>query len=90
MAFLGILMHLLKTNIPPACQECCMCEVCSSLGQKWGNERAITGIKIILTCSLQYLLINHKKYYFEWLFSCTIFKEASSIVLVCKEDAHSH
>ena len=27
-----------------------MCEACSSLGQKWGNERAITGSKIILTC----------------------------------------
>ena len=26
-----------------------MCKVCSSLGQKWGNERAITGSKIILT-----------------------------------------
>ena len=26
-----------------------MCKVCSSLGQKWGNERAITGINIILT-----------------------------------------
>ena len=54
MAFLCILMHLLKTNIPLAYQECCpwcMCKVCSSLGQKWGNERAITGINIILTCS---------------------------------------
>ena len=30
-----------------------MCRVCSSLGQKWGNERAITGSKIILTCPLQ-------------------------------------
>ena len=29
-----------------------MCKVCSSLGQKWGNERAITGSKIILTCPL--------------------------------------
>ena len=61
MAFLGILMHLLKTNIPPACQECCpwcMCKVCSSLGQKWGNERAITGIKIILTCSFPFLSSN--------------------------------
>ena len=29
-----------------------MCKVCSSLGQKWGNERAITGIDIILTCPL--------------------------------------
>ena len=29
-----------------------MCKVCSSLGQKWGNERAITGRKIILTCPL--------------------------------------
>ena len=29
-----------------------MCKVCSSLGQKWGNERAITGINIILTCPL--------------------------------------
>ena len=27
-----------------------MCKVCSSLGEKWGNERAITGSKIILTC----------------------------------------
>ena len=26
-----------------------MCKVCSSLGQKWGNERAITGSNIILT-----------------------------------------
>ena len=55
MAFLGILMHLLKTNISQVCQECCplcMCKVCSSLGQKWGNERAITGSKIILTCPL--------------------------------------
>ena len=53
MAFLDILMHLLKTNISQVCQECCpwcMCKVCSSLGQKWGNERAITGSKIILTC----------------------------------------
>ena len=52
MAFLGILMHLLKTNVSQICQECCpwcMCKVCSSLGQKWGNERAITGSKIILT-----------------------------------------
>ena len=55
MAFLGILMHLLKTNISHVCRECCpwcMCKVCSSLGQKWGNERAITGSKIILTCPL--------------------------------------
>ena len=29
-----------------------MCKVCSSLGQKWGNERAITGSNIILTCPL--------------------------------------
>ena len=29
-----------------------MCKVCSSLGQKWGNERAITGSKLILTCPL--------------------------------------
>ena len=29
-----------------------MCKVCSSLGQKWGNERAITGSKIILTSPL--------------------------------------
>ena len=35
------------------CCPWCMCKVCSSLGQKWGNERAITGIKIILTCSLK-------------------------------------
>ena len=37
MAFLGISMHLYKTNILPACQECCswcLCKVCSSLGQK--------------------------------------------------------
>ena len=55
MAFLGSLMHLLKTNISQVCQECCprcMCKVCSSLGQKWGNEKAITGSKIILTCPL--------------------------------------
>ena len=29
-----------------------MCKVCSSLGQKWGNERAVTGSNIILTCPL--------------------------------------
>ena len=35
-----------------------MCKVCSSLGQKWGNERAIMGIKIILTCSLKDIPYN--------------------------------
>ena len=53
MAFLGISMHLFQKKILPACQECyscCLCKVCSSLGQKKGNERAITGRKIILTC----------------------------------------
>ena len=30
-----------------------MCKVRSSLGQKWGNERAITGSNIILTCPLR-------------------------------------
>ena len=29
-----------------------MCKVCSSLEQKWANERAITGSNIILTCPL--------------------------------------
>ena len=45
------------------CQECCpwcMCKVCSSLGQKWGNERAITGSKIILTSPLQWMKTNFK------------------------------
>ena len=38
-----------------------MCKVCSSLGQKWGNERAITGSKIILTCPL--LAIENREIY---------------------------
>ena len=39
-----------------------MCKVCSSLGQKWGNERAITGINIILTCPFTFLTQLMKKY----------------------------
>ena len=35
-----------------------MYKVCSSLGQKWGNERAITGNKIILTCPLSEMKAN--------------------------------
>ena len=35
-----------------------MCKVCSSLGQKWGNGRAITGINIILTCSFSVYLLK--------------------------------
>ena len=38
-----------------------MCKVCSSLGQKWGNERAITGSKIILTSPLAYVRIRAGK-----------------------------
>ena len=40
-----------KTYIT-SCQECCsccLCKACSSLGQKKGNERAITRRRIILT-----------------------------------------
>ena len=29
-------------------------------GEKWGNERAITGIKIILTCSLSIFKVSAK------------------------------
>ena len=63
MAFLGILMHLWKTNVSQVCQGCCpwcMCKVCSSLGQKWGNERDITGSKIILKSPLQWMKTNFK------------------------------
>ena len=55
MAFLGISMHFFQKQILPACQECCsccLCKVCSSLEQKKGYERAITGSRIILTCPL--------------------------------------
>ena len=41
------------TKVVPASQEycsCCLCKTCSSLGQNRGNERAITGRKIIFTC----------------------------------------
>ena len=37
-----------------------MYKVCSSLGQKWGNERAITGINIILTCPLPQTILKKK------------------------------
>ena len=42
-----------------------MCKVCSSLGQKWGNERAITGSKIILTSPLSghFFQDNHAQFY---------------------------
>ena len=54
-------MHLFQKQILPACQECCsccLCKVCSSLEQKKGYERAITGSKIILTCPFfEYVLI---------------------------------
>ena len=32
--------------------------LCSSLEQKWGNERAITGRKIIMTCPLEGIPYN--------------------------------
>ena len=56
MAFQVFRCAFFKTKILPACQECCsccLCKVCSSLGQKSGNERAITGRKIVLTCPLE-------------------------------------
>ena len=40
-----------------------MCKVCSSFGEKWENERAITGSNVILTCPLEYRLTN-------WMFLC--------------------
>ena len=54
--FLSISMHLFQKKILPAWQEfcsCCLCKACCSLGQKRGNERAITGRKIILTSPLE-------------------------------------
>ena len=59
-------------EILPACQECwswCLCKACSSLGWKRGNERAITGWKIILTYSLL-VLIKKRVYahlFINWL-----------------------
>ena len=64
MAFLGISMHLFQKQILPACQECCsccLCKVCSSLEQKKGYERAITGSKIILTCPFALVIGKNKK-----------------------------
>ena len=54
MAFLGILMHLLETNISPACQHAVL-DVCAKsvpVRGKTGEMRAITGSKLILTCPL--------------------------------------
>ena len=83
IAFLGISMHCFQQKILPACEECCswcMCKVCSSLGQKWGNERAITGSNIILTCPfcseglkakrIQSALVSHHPELFECKFVC--------------------
>ena len=61
MAFLGISIHLFQKQILPACQECCsccLCKVCSSLEQKKGYERAITGEQNYLDMSFMLWIIH--------------------------------
>ena len=43
MAFLGILMHLLKTNISPACQEAVF-DVCAKSVPVWGKSGEMRGL----------------------------------------------
>ena len=51
MAFLGTLVHLLYHQyVRNAVLDVCAKSVPVCMGQKWGNERAITERKIILTC----------------------------------------
>ena len=54
-----------------------MCKVCSSLVQKWGNERAITGSKIILTSPLEFLRPHQEKVVNNLGYTCTSLSQSA-------------
>ena len=58
-----------------------MCKVCSSLGQKWGSERAITGSNIILTCPFQ-LIFFPLLIFFKYVAFCTGFNLLTPIFML--------